>query len=95
VIVGQAPKGRRDDVALASKVHYPMGDDPNRRGNSRHWIIATAEGLEPARPGPGAWRYANGATNCSWKTATMFPHVRLESSPSCVTAGESANARCS
>ena len=42
-IVGKALKGRRDDVVLASKVHYPMGDDPNRRGNSRRWIIAAAE----------------------------------------------------
>ncbi len=43
VIVGKALKGRRDDVVLASKVHYPMGDDPNHRGNSRRWIIAAVE----------------------------------------------------
>jgi aryl-alcohol dehydrogenase-like predicted oxidoreductase len=43
VIVGKALKGRRDDVVLASKVHYPMGDDPNHRGNSRRWIITAAE----------------------------------------------------
>jgi aryl-alcohol dehydrogenase-like predicted oxidoreductase len=42
-IVGKALKGRRDDVVLASKVHYPMGDDPNHRGNSRRWIIAAVE----------------------------------------------------
>jgi aryl-alcohol dehydrogenase-like predicted oxidoreductase len=42
-IVGKALKGRRDDVVLASKVHYPMGDDPNHRGNSRRWIVAAAE----------------------------------------------------
>jgi aryl-alcohol dehydrogenase-like predicted oxidoreductase len=42
-IVGQALQGRRDDVVLASKVHYPMGDDPNHRGNSRRWIITAAE----------------------------------------------------
>jgi aryl-alcohol dehydrogenase-like predicted oxidoreductase len=30
--------GRRDHVVLASKVHFPMGDDPNRQGNSRRWI---------------------------------------------------------
>jgi aryl-alcohol dehydrogenase-like predicted oxidoreductase len=42
-IVGKALKGRRDDVVLASKVHYPMGDDPNRRGNSRRWIVAAVE----------------------------------------------------
>src|SRR6185295_12855141 len=37
-IVGKALKGRRDDVVLATKVHFPMGDDPNQRGNSRRWI---------------------------------------------------------
>jgi aryl-alcohol dehydrogenase-like predicted oxidoreductase len=30
--------GKRDGVVLASKVHFPMGDDPNRQGNSRRWI---------------------------------------------------------
>ena len=42
-IVGKALRGRRDDVVLASKVHMPMGDDLNQRGNSRRWIIAEAE----------------------------------------------------
>ncbi len=42
-IVGKALQGRRDDVVLASKMHYPMGDDPNQRGNSRRWIITAAE----------------------------------------------------
>ena len=42
-IVGKALKGRRDDVVLASKMHYPMGDDPNHRGNSRRWISAAIE----------------------------------------------------
>ncbi len=43
-IVGKAlTGGRRDDVVLASKVHFPMGDDPNMRGNSRRWIIAEVE----------------------------------------------------
>jgi aryl-alcohol dehydrogenase-like predicted oxidoreductase len=42
-IVGKALKGRRDDVVLASKVHYPMGEDPNYRGNSRRWITAAVE----------------------------------------------------
>jgi aryl-alcohol dehydrogenase-like predicted oxidoreductase len=26
-------------VVLASKAHFPMGDDPNRRGNSRRWLM--------------------------------------------------------
>ncbi|CAN5888685.1 aldo/keto reductase [soil metagenome] len=38
-IVGKALKGRRDDVVLATKFHGPMGDDPNRRGQSRRWIM--------------------------------------------------------
>ncbi|WP_066370864.1 aldo/keto reductase [Herbidospora mongoliensis] len=43
VIVGKALKGRRDDVVLASKSYYPMGADPNQRGNSRRWIITAVE----------------------------------------------------
>lgn len=43
VIVGKALKNRRDDVVLASKVHYRMGDDPNQAGNSRRWIVTAVE----------------------------------------------------
>lgn len=42
-IVGQAIKGRRDDIVLATKFHNPMGDDPNQRGNSRRWIMRAVE----------------------------------------------------
>src|SRR5687768_13235370 len=42
-IVGKALKGRRDDVILATKFHNPMGEDPNRRGNSRRWIVRAVE----------------------------------------------------
>ena len=42
-IVGKALKGRRDDVVLATKFWGQMGDDPNRRGVSRRWIIAEVE----------------------------------------------------
>ena len=42
-IVGKALKGRRDDVILATKVHFPMGDGPNRGGNSRRWIVREVE----------------------------------------------------
>jgi aryl-alcohol dehydrogenase-like predicted oxidoreductase len=42
-IVGAALKGRRDAVVLATKVHFPMGDGPNRSGNSRRWIVAEVE----------------------------------------------------
>jgi aryl-alcohol dehydrogenase-like predicted oxidoreductase len=43
VIVGKALAGRRDQVVLASKCFWPMGDDPNRRGSSRRWIIQACE----------------------------------------------------
>jgi aryl-alcohol dehydrogenase-like predicted oxidoreductase len=42
-IVGKALKGRRDDVVLATKVHFPMGEGPNRGGNSRRWITHEVE----------------------------------------------------
>src|SRR3954471_13927875 len=42
-IVGKALAGRRDDVVLATKVGFPMGDDPNRRGASRRRIIIGVE----------------------------------------------------
>jgi aryl-alcohol dehydrogenase-like predicted oxidoreductase len=43
-IVGRAlAGGRRDSVVLATKVHGPMGDDPNQFGNSRRWIIQEVE----------------------------------------------------
>lgn len=50
VIVGKAlAGGRRDGVVLATKFHNPMNDengspdDPNRRGNSRRWIVRAVE----------------------------------------------------
>ncbi|MGW5482734.1 aldo/keto reductase [Streptomyces sp. NPDC004008] len=42
-IVGKALKDRRDDVILATKVHFPMGEGPNRGGNSRRWIVREVE----------------------------------------------------
>src|SRR5262245_40977424 len=38
-IVGKALKGRRGEVVLATKVHFPMGEGRNRSGNSRRWIL--------------------------------------------------------
>ena len=43
-IVGQALKGRRDSVVLATKFSRPMGDDPNRQGTSRRWVMTAVEG---------------------------------------------------
>jgi aryl-alcohol dehydrogenase-like predicted oxidoreductase len=43
-IVGKALAGaRRANVVLATKVHGPMGDDPNQMGNSRRWIFQEVE----------------------------------------------------
>src|SRR3954467_9406753 len=42
-IVGKALKGRRDDVILATKFTGQMGDDPNRQGASRRWIVRAVE----------------------------------------------------
>jgi aryl-alcohol dehydrogenase-like predicted oxidoreductase len=33
----------RSRIVLATKVHAPMGHDPNARGNSRRWILAECE----------------------------------------------------
>jgi aryl-alcohol dehydrogenase-like predicted oxidoreductase len=42
-IVGKAISRRRDDVVLATKVHFPMGRGPNEGGNSRLWIMREVE----------------------------------------------------
>jgi aryl-alcohol dehydrogenase-like predicted oxidoreductase len=42
-IVGEAIKGRRDRVLLATKARMPMGDGPNDAGLSRHHLIAECE----------------------------------------------------
>ncbi|MCW2876210.1 MAG: putative aldo/keto reductase [Sphaerisporangium sp.] len=42
-IVGKALRGRRDDVVLATKVHFRMGEGLNRSGNSRRWILKEVE----------------------------------------------------
>jgi aryl-alcohol dehydrogenase-like predicted oxidoreductase len=42
-ILRKALVGRRDDVVLASKFFLPMGEDPNRRGGSRRWILRAVE----------------------------------------------------
>ena len=44
-IIGRALKanGRRDQVLIATKVHYPVGPGPNDRGNSRLHIMKACE----------------------------------------------------
>jgi aryl-alcohol dehydrogenase-like predicted oxidoreductase len=43
VVVGDALKGRRDSVVLATKFSRPAGDDPNHQGASRRWIMTAVE----------------------------------------------------
>ena len=43
VIVGKALKDKRDRVVLATKVRFPMGQDPNDVGLSRRHVIAGCE----------------------------------------------------
>jgi aryl-alcohol dehydrogenase-like predicted oxidoreductase len=46
-ITGKLIKSDRERWVLATKVANPMGDDPNRRGTSRKWIMrAIEESLE-------------------------------------------------
>jgi aryl-alcohol dehydrogenase (NADP+) len=44
-IVGDAVRERRQDVVLCTKFHNPVGEttDPNRRGNSRRWIMQAVD----------------------------------------------------
>ncbi|WBC15830.1 aldo/keto reductase [Micromonospora sp. WMMA1998] len=42
-MVGRALAGRRDDVVLATKAALPMGEDRNRRGGSRRWLVTALE----------------------------------------------------
>jgi aryl-alcohol dehydrogenase-like predicted oxidoreductase len=42
-IIGEALRGRRDDVLIATKARFAMGDGPNDAGLSRHHIIRACE----------------------------------------------------
>ena len=42
-ITGRAIKGVREDVVLATKVRFPMGDGPNDLGLSRKHVVAGCE----------------------------------------------------
>jgi aryl-alcohol dehydrogenase-like predicted oxidoreductase len=42
-IIGEALKGRRDSVLLATKARFPMGPGPNQAGLSRHHLIQSCE----------------------------------------------------
>ena len=42
-IVGEVVAGRRDDLLIATKARFPMGDGPNDRGLSRHHLVTACE----------------------------------------------------
>jgi aryl-alcohol dehydrogenase-like predicted oxidoreductase len=42
-ILGEALEGRRDDFLVATKVRFPMGENPNSEGLSRHHLIEGCE----------------------------------------------------
>ena len=42
-LLGNALRGKRDDVVLATKVGLPMSDNPLHRGGSRRWIMQAVD----------------------------------------------------
>ncbi|MBE1533689.1 aldo/keto reductase [Actinomadura algeriensis] len=42
-MVGRAIAGRRDDIVLATKATMPMGDERNRQGGSRRWLVTALD----------------------------------------------------
>jgi aryl-alcohol dehydrogenase-like predicted oxidoreductase len=42
-ILGQALKGRRDQVLVSTKATFSMGEGPNDKGSSRHHLLRAAE----------------------------------------------------
>ncbi|MGC5566904.1 aldo/keto reductase [Streptomyces sp. FR-108] len=42
-MVGKAIAGRRDDLVLATKAYLPMGEERNRRGGSRRWLVTALD----------------------------------------------------
>ncbi len=42
-MVGKAIIGRRDDIVLATKAGLPMGDERNRQGGSRRWLVTALD----------------------------------------------------
>jgi aryl-alcohol dehydrogenase-like predicted oxidoreductase len=43
-ILGEAIKGRRDDVLISTKTTFRVGEGPNDAGSSRHRLMRTVEG---------------------------------------------------
>src|SRR6201981_2840997 len=43
VVVGRAISNNRPGWVLATKLANPMGDDPNRGGLSRRWVLQAAD----------------------------------------------------
>ena len=49
-ILGQAIKGRRDQVLISTKATFSIGPGPNEVGSSRHHLLSAVRG-QPAAPG--------------------------------------------
>ncbi|MFC1920663.1 aldo/keto reductase [Chloroflexota bacterium] len=43
IFIGKALKGKRSKTLIATKFGVPMGESPNQRGGSRHYIIEAVE----------------------------------------------------
>ena len=84
-IVGKALKGRRDDVVLATKFFVPMGEDPNRRGGSRRWIVRRS------RTRCGAWA-PTGSTSTRSTAPTRRPTSTRRSARSPIWSGRARSA---
>jgi aryl-alcohol dehydrogenase-like predicted oxidoreductase len=42
-ILGEAIKGRRQDLLISTKATFPMGEGPNDKGSSRHHLVRAVE----------------------------------------------------
>lgn len=78
-IVGNALKGRRDEIVPATKFNGPMGEGPNRRGSSRRWIVTAVEdSLQTVRAGRArAFRSRAASTQrSSWPPPPRHESIR-------------------
>src|SRR5476649_1174059 len=48
-VLGEAIKGRRDNVLISTKATFRSGDDPNAAGSSRHHLIKAEIGRASCR----------------------------------------------
>ena len=63
-ILGQAIKGRRDQVIISTKGTFRIGPGPNDVGSSRYHLIAVSRG----KPAPAGHRVPSTSTSCTAST---------------------------